>query len=117
MKRILAAFVALFAAFWMACAVAAGVLDEAAREQLEASWLLASRIRSALKLWSGRSTDTLPVARGELEGIAGVLGLPQGHTIELEEQWFAAARRARAVFERDFYGYSDRPETFPLILP
>ncbi|MBO1901894.1 bifunctional [glutamine synthetase] adenylyltransferase/[glutamine synthetase]-adenylyl-L-tyrosine phosphorylase [Leucobacter weissii] len=98
-------------------AVEAGVLDGEAREQLEASWSLASSIRSAIKLWSGRGGDALPVNRSELEGIAGVLGLPSGRTTEIEEQWFAAARRARAVFERDFFGYSDRPATYPLILP
>lgn len=98
-------------------AVEAGVLPEADRAQLEAAWVLASRIRSAVKLWSGRSSDILPKERGELEGIAGVLGMPPGRTTELEEQWLAAARRSRAVFEREFFGYSDHPSTFPLILP
>ncbi|MBN9613346.1 MAG: hypothetical protein J0H64_07805, partial [Actinobacteria bacterium] len=98
-------------------AVEAGVLGEADRAQLEASWILASRIRSAVKLWSGRISDILPKERGELEGIAGVLGLPPGRTTELEEQWLGAARRSRAVFEREFFGYSDHPPTFPLILP
>ncbi|MFC7765250.1 [protein-PII] uridylyltransferase family protein [Leucobacter soli] len=98
-------------------AVTAGLLSEEDRSRLEASWVLASRIRSAAKLWSGRIDDTLPVDRLELEGIAGVLGLPHGRTTELEERWLSTARRARAVFEREFFGYSDRPATFPLILP
>jgi len=101
----------------LAGAVEAGVLRDEDREQLEAAWSLASQIRSAGKLWSGRIDDTLPVDRIALEGIAGVLGRPAGHTTELEEQWLAAARRARAVVEREFFGYSDQPETFPLILP
>lgn len=100
----------------LAGAEAAGVLGGASRAQLEASWYLASRVRSAIKLWSDRASDTLPVDRAELEGIAGVLGMPSGHTTELEEQWFVAARRARAVFEHEFFGYSNQPETFPLIL-
>ncbi|MCB1274036.1 MAG: bifunctional glutamine-synthetase adenylyltransferase/deadenyltransferase, partial [Leucobacter sp.] len=98
-------------------AVAAGLLGQAESEQLRAAWVLASRIRSAAKLWSGRVGDSLPTDRVELEGIAGVLGMPPGRTTELEERWLGAARRARAVFEREFYGYSDRPPTFPLILP
>lgn len=98
-------------------AVQAGLLEAGDRAQLEAAWVLASRIRSAAKLWSGRISDTLPTDRTELEGIAGVLGLPPGRTTELEEQWLGAARRARAVFEREFFGYSDHPATYPLILP
>jgi len=98
-------------------AVEAGVLREEDREQLDAAWTLASQIRSAGRLWSGRIEDSLPVERSALEGIAGVLGLPPGHTTELEDQWFAAARRSRAVVEREFFGYRDGPETFPLILP
>ncbi|PRI12162.1 bifunctional [glutamine synthetase] adenylyltransferase/[glutamine synthetase]-adenylyl-L-tyrosine phosphorylase [Leucobacter massiliensis] len=75
--------------------------------QLGDSWCFASEVRSALKLWSGRGSDVLPAAWSELEGIAGVLGLPGGHTSELEERWFSVSRRARAVFEREFFGYSD----------
>jgi len=98
-------------------AVAAGLLSAEERSHLEAAWRLASRIRSAIKLWSGRASDVLPSLRDDLEGIAGVLGYSPGHTTELEERWFATARRSRAVFERAFFGYSDHPETFPLILP
>ena len=95
-------------------AVRAGVLDASDRVLLEASWLLASRIRTAAKLWSGRISDSLPTDRVELEGIAGVLGMPPGRTTQLEERWFAASRRARAVFEREFFGYD---EVEPRYLP
>lgn len=88
-------------------AVEAGLLGDEDRERLLASWSLASRIRSAAKLWNGRGSDVLPIDRVELEGIAGLLGMPGGRTTELEEQWFAASRRARAVFEREFFGYID----------
>lgn len=90
-------------------AVHAGLLSEEDRAQLETSWCLASSLRSAIKLWGGRSNDSLPLDRNELEGIAGVLGMPQGHTTELEERWLAASRRARAVFEREFFGFSPEP--------
>ena len=90
-------------------AVAAELLSDEDRAKLREAWLLASSIRSAVKLWSGRASDTLSVDRTELEGIAGVLGMPEGHTTELEEQWLGASRRARAVFEREFFGYSDEP--------
>lgn len=93
-----------------------GLLSEESCAHLESAWVLASAIRSAAKLWSGRAADVLPVERGELEGIAGVLGMPSGSTIELEEAWFAAARRARQVVEREFFGYDTDPDEYPVIL-
>lgn len=89
-----------------------GFLSTEDIEHLEESWLFASRVRSALKLWTGRASDSLPTDWTDLDGIAGVLRLPDGRTTELEERWFAVSRRARAVFEREFFGYSD-DERFP----
>jgi len=93
----------------------AGLLGERDCDHLEAAWRLASSIRSAVKLWSGRGSDVLPVERAELEGIAGVLGLPGGRTTELEESWFTAARRARSVVEREFFGYDSDPSAYPTV--
>lgn len=90
-------------------AVDAELLGGEDRDKLRQSWGLASRIRSAIKLWSDRASDILPTDRTELEGVASILGMPEGHTSELEEQWFAASRRARNVFEREFFGYRDEP--------
>ncbi|PIJ51882.1 bifunctional glutamine-synthetase adenylyltransferase/deadenyltransferase, partial [Leucobacter sp. OLES1] len=90
-------------------AVEAELIDGESEESLMESWTLASTLRSALTLWSGRRSDSLPNDRTDLEGIAGVLGLPSGSTGEIEERWFGAARRARAVFEREFFGYEDGP--------
>ena len=42
--------------------------------------------------------------RFELEGIARILGLPPDHTTALEERWLTTARKARRVFEREFFG-------------
>lgn len=91
-------------------AVRLHLIDDEDAAHLEESWRYASRVRSALKLWNGRSSDALPTDWNELEGIANVLGLPRGKTSELEERWFAVSRRARAVVERDFFGYTDEPE-------
>lgn len=88
-------------------AATAGLVSAADRDLLREAWQLASSIRSAIMLWSGRASDVLPSDRNELEGIAGVLGMPEGHTTRLEERWFAVSRRARAVFEREFYGYAE----------
>ncbi len=42
-------------------AVADGHLDGEDRLKLREPWILASRIRSAVKLWSDRASDTLPM--------------------------------------------------------
>lgn len=97
----------------LAAAVSLEYLSDESGEHLEESWRFASEIRSAGRLWSGKSSNVLPFAREDLEGIAGVLGLPSGQTTELEERWLSVARRARAVFEREFFGYSESDERFP----
>ncbi|WP_125099729.1 bifunctional [glutamine synthetase] adenylyltransferase/[glutamine synthetase]-adenylyl-L-tyrosine phosphorylase [Leucobacter chromiireducens] len=93
-------------------AVAHELIGAEDAEHLAESWRTASSVRSALKLWNGRASDSLPTDRVELEGIASVLGMPARRTSELEERWFAVSRRARRVFEREFFGYDamDFPE-------
>ncbi|WP_369374392.1 bifunctional [glutamine synthetase] adenylyltransferase/[glutamine synthetase]-adenylyl-L-tyrosine phosphorylase [Promicromonospora sp. Populi] len=80
--------------------------DDDAEVLLEA-WRLASRLRSAIVLWSGRTTgagvDMLPHDSHALTGVASLLG-DVGTGPELEELYLRLARRARAVMERLFYG-------------
>lgn len=90
-------------------AVAADLVDADDAAVLGEAWHLASRLRSALVLWSGRTTgttvDVLPHDRFALNGLARVLDLPDVHTgAELEEHFLRTARRARTVMERVFYG-------------
>lgn len=92
-----------------------GLIDAESTQHLVSAWTLASEIRSAIKLWSGKAQDSLPVDRGDLEGVARVLGLPAGHTSDLEERWLAASRRARVVCEREFFGYADDQLQYPVI--
>ncbi|WP_430646544.1 bifunctional [glutamine synthetase] adenylyltransferase/[glutamine synthetase]-adenylyl-L-tyrosine phosphorylase [Agromyces sp. GXS1127] len=77
-------------------------------ETLRAAWVLASRARSALTLWLDRTTDVLPVERTQLEGVARLMGYPPGSATALEHDYLAVTRRARAVFERGFYGVEPR---------
>ncbi|MFC5338291.1 bifunctional [glutamine synthetase] adenylyltransferase/[glutamine synthetase]-adenylyl-L-tyrosine phosphorylase [Leucobacter denitrificans] len=74
---------------------------------LRDAWEYASSVRSAMRLWSGRASDTLPRNWRDLLGIAGVLGTSRERTSEIVEQWFGLSRRARIVFEREFFGYTD----------
>jgi len=85
----------------------AGLLDADDAEVLLEAWSLASRLRSAIVLWSGRTTgagvDLLPHDSHALTGIARLLG-DVGTGPELEEQYLRVSRRARTVMERVFYG-------------
>ncbi|MGO1434306.1 MAG: bifunctional [glutamine synthetase] adenylyltransferase/[glutamine synthetase]-adenylyl-L-tyrosine phosphorylase [Canibacter sp.] len=85
-------------------AVDAGFMKKEDARHLINAWQFASALRSAEKLWSGKSTDALPESREDLEGIASILGFARGHTTELEEKWFTLSRKARKIFEREFYG-------------
>ncbi|MFI2752394.1 bifunctional [glutamine synthetase] adenylyltransferase/[glutamine synthetase]-adenylyl-L-tyrosine phosphorylase [Cellulomonas sp. P22] len=88
-------------------ATGAGLLDGGDAQVLADAWELASRLRDAVVLWSGRAggahADVLPHDRQALEGVARVLGYPSGSGGELEEEYLRTARRARAVVERVFY--------------
>ncbi|MCW2935119.1 MAG: (Glutamate--ammonia-ligase) adenylyltransferase [Actinomycetia bacterium] len=100
----------------MAAAVDAGLVEPQDAAALATSWQLAARIRNAIMLVRGRAGDSLPSRHTELTAIARLLGYrPAGvakgtgvETVEpaqaLEEDWRRAARRARAVMERMFFG-------------
>ncbi len=71
---------------------------------LAGSWRLASRIRSANVIWSGKPSDLLPSSRRDLEAVARWCGYEAGQAARLEEDYLGLTRRARVVFERLFYG-------------
>ena len=81
-----------------------GLLAARDAEALSAAWLLATRIRNAVMLVTGRSSDVLPAGPPELAGTARLLGYRPGGSQDLVQDWRRAARRARAVMERVFYG-------------
>ncbi|KQQ10950.1 bifunctional [glutamine synthetase] adenylyltransferase/[glutamine synthetase]-adenylyl-L-tyrosine phosphorylase [Rathayibacter sp. Leaf296] len=89
----------------------AELLTAADAERLRAAWLLSSRVRSAMTLWSNRTSDVLPTDRMQLEGVARLLEYPAGSATQLEDDYLGVTRRARAVFERRFYGPADGEPT------
>jgi glutamate-ammonia-ligase adenylyltransferase len=93
-------------------AVGADLVSEADAETLTAAWLFASRCRSAITLWTNKTADVLPTDRTQLEGVARVMEYPPGSANELEDDYLAVTRRARAVFERRFYGPAERAGPF-----
>ncbi|UKA77005.1 bifunctional [glutamine synthetase] adenylyltransferase/[glutamine synthetase]-adenylyl-L-tyrosine phosphorylase [Arthrobacter sp. FW306-07-I] len=89
----------------LAAAADLGLLDAADAGLLGDAWRLASRIRSANVIWSGKASDLLPSSRRDLEAVARWCGYEPGHAAALEEDYLRVSRRARAVFERAFYGH------------
>jgi glutamate-ammonia-ligase adenylyltransferase len=73
-------------------------------EELRSAWLMASRIRTALTLFSGKTSDVLPSDRETLEGAARLMGYPPRSASVLEEDYLKVTRHSRMVFERVFYG-------------
>ena len=89
----------------MDAAVQASLLAAEDAAQLTPAWELAARIRNAIVLVGGRPGDTLPARHAELTAVARLLGYPPGDAAQaLEQDYRRAARHARTVMERLFYG-------------
>ena len=85
-------------------AVAAELMPAADAAKLRVAWIIASRARSAMTLWTAKTADVLPTDRQQLEGVARLLEYPPGGAARLEEDYLRTTRLARQVFERRFYG-------------
>ncbi|HLS26453.1 MAG TPA: bifunctional [glutamine synthetase] adenylyltransferase/[glutamine synthetase]-adenylyl-L-tyrosine phosphorylase [Beutenbergiaceae bacterium] len=84
----------------------AGLVASSDAERLRESWVLASRLRNANVLATGRTNlqriDVFPTGT-ELTAVSRLLGYPPGHATDLEADWLRASRRCRVVVERLFY--------------
>lgn len=80
-----------------------GLISSADCRVLREAWLISSRVRSAAVLYLNKRTDVLPADRKQLEGIARLMEYPRGGASSLEEDYLAATRRGRMVFERLFF--------------
>ncbi|MFF1529533.1 bifunctional [glutamine synthetase] adenylyltransferase/[glutamine synthetase]-adenylyl-L-tyrosine phosphorylase [Cellulomonas sp. NPDC058312] len=91
----------------LAAAREAGLIAPDDALVLVEAWDLASRLRDALVLWTGRTggahADVLPHDRPVLTGLAAVLGYESGSGQDLEDTWLRASRRSRQVVEHLFY--------------
>jgi glutamate-ammonia-ligase adenylyltransferase len=85
-------------------AASLGLIDAADAGLLADAWRLASRIRSANVIWTGRASDLLPSSRRDLEAVARWCGYEEGMAAAFEEDYLRVSRRARGVFEKVFYG-------------
>jgi glutamate-ammonia-ligase adenylyltransferase len=87
----------------------AGLIGRNDAIKLRNAWLLASRLRSAMTLWSSRTTDVLPTDRHQLDGVARLLKYPPGSAAVMEDDYLRTTRLARVVFEKLFYGGRETP--------
>jgi len=88
-----------------------GLVTSIEAQKLTDAWILASRARSAMTLWSSKTADVLPTDRQQLEGIARLLEYPPGSASTLDDDYLRITRLARQVFEKRFYGTA--PPTRP----
>ncbi|MEO7007478.1 MAG: bifunctional [glutamine synthetase] adenylyltransferase/[glutamine synthetase]-adenylyl-L-tyrosine phosphorylase [Terrimesophilobacter sp.] len=88
----------------LAVATRENLVNQSDADRLREAWLFASRTRSAMTLWMSKTTDVLPGARAQLEGVARLMGYPPGSANALEGDYLRVTRRARHVFEKEFYG-------------
>ena len=82
---------------------AVGLLTNSDARVLLEAWVIASKIRSAAMLYLNKRIDVLPVDRNQLEGISRLVGYPRGGASSLEQDYLAATRRGRTVFEKLFF--------------
>jgi [glutamine synthetase] adenylyltransferase / [glutamine synthetase]-adenylyl-L-tyrosine phosphorylase len=82
---------------------ACGLISNSDARVLKEAWVISSSIRSSAMLYLNKRTDVLPVDRAQLEGIARLTGYPRGGASSLEQDYLAATRRGRAVFEKLFF--------------
>ncbi|MFF0943487.1 bifunctional [glutamine synthetase] adenylyltransferase/[glutamine synthetase]-adenylyl-L-tyrosine phosphorylase [Kocuria sp. CPCC 205300] len=83
----------------------AGLVTAEDAAALAAAWRLATAVRNGNVLRTGRPSDALPSKRGDLEAVARWCGYGHGGAGRLEEDYLRTTRKARAVFERVFYGH------------
>jgi [glutamine synthetase] adenylyltransferase / [glutamine synthetase]-adenylyl-L-tyrosine phosphorylase len=88
----------------LAAAREASLINAPDAAVLAEAWQLAARIRDAVMLVRGSAGDTLPTAYHELGAVARILGYGPGEGQALVQDYRRAARRARTVMDRLFYG-------------
>jgi glutamate-ammonia-ligase adenylyltransferase len=93
----------------LAAATAEGFVDQSESARLRGAWIIASRARSALTLWTAKTSDVLPTDRQQLEGVARLLEYPPGSASRLDDDYLRTTRLARQVFETRFYGIEKKP--------
>jgi [glutamine synthetase] adenylyltransferase / [glutamine synthetase]-adenylyl-L-tyrosine phosphorylase len=85
-------------------AAGAGLIPAHDWSVLLAAWRMATSIRNAVVLVTGRPSDALPRDARTLAAVSRVLGYRPGEVAAFVEEYRRVARHSRAVVERVFYG-------------
>lgn len=92
----------------LSAATQAGLLGVDEAGKLTAAWVLASRVRAATVLGTGREgasrVEVLPTDPREIRLVGRLLGLPAGSERDLEDIYRRTARHARRVVEHVVFG-------------
>ena len=83
---------------------AAELLSSADAERLATAWRLVSRVRNAITLVRGRSSEQLPRDPREKAAVAAVLGYPPGESDRMLDDYLRTTRLGRSVVDRLFWG-------------
>jgi glutamate-ammonia-ligase adenylyltransferase len=86
----------------LSAALDAGLVTASEESVLRTAWLIATRVRNAVVLASGRPSDTMPTDPRARAAVARAMGYRAGSTADLLEDYQRATRRARQVHERLF---------------
>jgi glutamate-ammonia-ligase adenylyltransferase len=86
----------------------AGLIPAEEVALLDDAWSLATRIRSAGLICTGRVSDVLPNSWRDMEAVARWCGYAPGEASVMEDDYLKTTRRSRQVFERHFYGFEER---------
>jgi glutamate-ammonia-ligase adenylyltransferase len=84
-------------------AAAAGLVQPEDAEVLATGWRTVSRVRNAVTLVRGKSSDQLPNDARERAAVASILGYPAGSSDEMLNDYLRTARRSHAVVEKIFW--------------
>ena len=82
----------------------AGHLAEADADALREAWLFATRLRNAVMLLRGKTSDSIPADVRDVAAVAELLGYAKGEASMLLDDWSRRARQARQVMDRVFWG-------------
>ena len=99
----------------LSAARSAGLLTEAEEADLRGAWLLASRVRAATVLGTGRDhgerIEVLPNGLREIRLVGRLVGMAPGRERELEDLYRRRARHARRVVEQIVFGRAGEPRS------
>ena len=90
-------------------------VTEAEKADLRGAWLLASRVRAATVLGTGRDhgerVEVLPSGLREIRLVGRLVGMAPGRERELEDLYRRRARHARRVVEQIVFGRAGEPRS------